>query len=359
MEILSNIFVLVFIAALIAAVVFYRQKRKGKDIGRKLLISAIVAVASFLLVGVTASQSNSNSNIKTASTSSSSSSKKSELSLTITSNQNKATGNDSGKLNYVLKGRVNKDNSTIEIQGDNVTTSDTLVTKKVSKGNFKINVPLSIDDNTDHIKLKVTFKKKGYGHGDVVVTVQNGSNSYKAIKSSISASEKASSESSSIAESNSIASSEAASSSAEAASEAASSSAAAASEAAAASQKAYEKSPASYQTGITYDQLARTPDQYEDQKVAFTGKIVQVIEDTSSTEIRLAVNGNYDNIILVYIPSKVLGSSRVLEDDLISIYGISKGTVSYESTMGGKITVPAMKAKIIDDKGTASDDYGY
>lgn len=348
MEILSNIFVLVFIAALIAVFVFYRQKRKGKDIGRKLLISSIVAVASFLLIGVTASQSNSNSNVKTASsTSSSKSSRKSEMLLRITSNQDKATGSDSTKLNYVLKGKINKNNSTIEIQSDNITTSDNIVTKKVSKGNFKINVPLSIDDNTDHIRLKVTFKKKGYDHGNVVVTVQNGSNSYKAIKSSISASEKASSESSSIAESNSIASSEAASSSAEAASEAA-----------AASKKAYEKSPASYQTGITYDQLARTPDQYEDKKAAFTGKIVQVIEDTSSTEIRLAVNGDYDNIILVYIPSKVLGSSRVLEDDLISIYGISKGTVSYDSTMGGKITVPAMTAKIIDDKGTASDDYG-
>ncbi|MGH2325811.1 hypothetical protein ACQ7EN_04265 [Leuconostoc lactis] len=39
--------------------------------------------------------------------------------------------------------------------------------------------------------------------------------------------------------------------------------------------------------------------------------------------------------------------------------GESIGTVSYDSTMRGKITIPAMDAKIINDQGKASDDYGY
>lgn len=114
----------------------------------------------------------------------------------------------------------------------------------------------------------------------------------------------------------------------------------------------------SYQTGITYDQIARTPNDYKGKKMQFTGKVIQVVENDSETDIRLAVDGNYDNIIMVGFDPDVLNGSRVLEDDLVTVSGESVGTLSYKSTMGGKITVPAIYAKIIDDQGKASDDYG-
>lgn len=98
-----------------------------------------------------------------------------------------------------------------------------------------------------------------------------------------------------------------------------------------------------YETGITYNQLARTPDKYKDKKVKFSGKVIQVIEggDDDSIQIRLAVKGDYDKIIYgEYLKSIV--SSRVLEDDQITIYGTSVGTISYESTMGGVITIPGV-----------------
>lgn len=347
MEVLDNIFIFIFLVSVIATIVLFLQKRKGKDVARKLKISLIAVAISFVVAGVLSSQLNTDSNSTTGQTTHSSN-VHSRLKCTITSNEDVAKGSDVNNLTYKLTGKVNKSNTIIQVQGNSIANNKKLVKKVVKKGYFKINVPITMDDTTSHVKIKITVKHGNNSRIITNATIQNGSDSYKELQSSIASSQKASSESSSIAESNSIASSEAAASST-----------IAASEAAASSQKAYEKSPASYQTGITFDQLARTPDQYEGAKVAFTGKIVQVIEDTNSTEIRLAVNGDYDDIILVYIPSKVLGSSRVLEDDLISIYGISKGTVSYESTMGGKITVPSMKAKIIDDKGTASDDYGY
>lgn len=125
------------------------------------------------------------------------------------------------------------------------------------------------------------------------------------------------------------------------------------------SSEAVDKDPNSYKTGITYDQVARTPDDYEGKKMQFTGKVIQVIEDKSETQIRLAVDGNSDNIILVGFDPDILNGSRVLEDDLVTVSGTSVGTVSYKSTMGGKITIPAMAAKIINDQGKASDDYGY
>ncbi len=125
------------------------------------------------------------------------------------------------------------------------------------------------------------------------------------------------------------------------------------------SSEAVDKDPNSYKTGITYDQVARTPDDYEGKKMQFTGRVIQVIEDKSETQIRLAVDGNSDNIILVGFDPDILNGSRILEDDLVTVSGTSVGTVSYKSTMGGKITIPAMAAKIINDQGKASDDYGY
>lgn len=131
------------------------------------------------------------------------------------------------------------------------------------------------------------------------------------------------------------------------------------SEAAKASSKAAEKDPNSYKTGITYDQLARTPDDYKGKKIQFTGRVLQVMEDSSETQLRLAVDGNSDNVVLVGFDPDVLNGSRVLEDDLVTASGESYGTVSYKSTLSGKITIPALAAKIINDQGKASDDYGY
>ena len=102
-----------------------------------------------------------------------------------------------------------------------------------------------------------------------------------------------------------------------------------------------------YETGITYDNLARTPDDYKGKKVKFYGKVIQVIEDDSEIQIRLAVNDDYDTILLGGYDSSIV-SSRVLEDDEITIYGTSIGLISYDSTMGGKITIPGVYIDKID-----------
>ncbi|MCT4403150.1 hypothetical protein [Leuconostoc suionicum] len=138
-----------------------------------------------------------------------------------------------------------------------------------------------------------------------------------------------------------------------------SSSSVAASYAAASSSKAAEQEPTQYKTGITFDQIARTPDDYEGKKIEFTGKVLQVMEEDDYTEIRLAVDGDYANVILVDVDSNIMNGSRILEDDLVTVSGVSAGTTTYESTSGANITIPAMTAKIINNQGKASDDYGY
>ena len=114
-----------------------------------------------------------------------------------------------------------------------------------------------------------------------------------------------------------------------------------------AAREAEEKAKQGYDTGITYDQLARTPDDYEGEKVKFYGKVIQVLEGDKEIDLRIAIDGDYDMVVLVYYP-KTLLSSRVLEDDYITIYGTSMGIYTYESTMGGHITVPLIKVEKVD-----------
>ena len=102
-----------------------------------------------------------------------------------------------------------------------------------------------------------------------------------------------------------------------------------------------EEEKKGYDTGITYSQLARNPDDYMYKKVKFKGKVIQVMEGDGETQIRLAVNGSYDNIIYGVYESDIV-DSRVLEDDYITIYGNSAGLITYTSTMGGKITIPSV-----------------
>lgn len=116
--------------------------------------------------------------------------------------------------------------------------------------------------------------------------------------------------------------------------------------------KPKEVNPADYNSGITYDNLARTPDDHIGDKIKLSGEIAQVIEGDDSSQYRMAVDQDYDKIVLIEVPKELL-SSRILENDLITIYGESQGTVDYESTMGGTITVPAITVDKFEVTGKA------
>lgn len=104
-------------------------------------------------------------------------------------------------------------------------------------------------------------------------------------------------------------------------------------------QEAEEKM--GYETGINYYDLARQPDMYKDEKVKLWGRIIQVMEDTGSNQLRLTVNDDYEMVVYCeYDPDLI--DYRLLEEDMITIYGTSYGLYSYESVMGGKITLPAI-----------------
>ncbi|WP_461213014.1 hypothetical protein [Lacticaseibacillus sp. GG6-2] len=143
------------------------------------------------------------------------------------------------------------------------------------------------------------------------------------------------------------------------------SSSASVSESIAASQSALQANAASaeaernkYNTNITFDQLARNPDDYNGEFLHLTGKVLQVLEGDEQTDLRVGIDGDYTHVVLVVYDPTIM-SSRILEDDKITFYGMSLGTQTYESTLGAEITVPLVVADKIEDSGPAPDDYGY
>lgn len=100
-------------------------------------------------------------------------------------------------------------------------------------------------------------------------------------------------------------------------------------------------SDSDYKTGITFDNISRNQKDYEGKLVYFTGEVVQLMEGDDENQIRLAVDGDYDKMILIgYDPE--ITTSRILEDDNIEIYGMSVGIFQYESVLGQTISIPAV-----------------
>lgn len=100
-----------------------------------------------------------------------------------------------------------------------------------------------------------------------------------------------------------------------------------------------EKEAIGYETGITYEQLARTPDEYEGEKVKLSGKVVQVMEETNEIYLRLAVDSEYNSIAYIEYSSEIT-DKRILEGDYVTIKGQSMGLYTYKSTAGKLVTIP-------------------
>lgn len=108
-----------------------------------------------------------------------------------------------------------------------------------------------------------------------------------------------------------------------------------------------EEEAKGYETGITYEQLARTPDEFEGKKVKFSGKVLQVIYQDEIAMVRLAVNSDYNQVLYCVFASD-LTSSRILDDDMITVYGNSNGLYSYTSVMNQSIEIPSVLVLKID-----------
>lgn len=101
--------------------------------------------------------------------------------------------------------------------------------------------------------------------------------------------------------------------------------------------------PENYATPAFVD-VARNPDSYKGQKIAFSGKVLQVLEGSKETDLRIATDGGYDDVVFVGFDPSLLGGTHVLEDDNVTVYGTCIGQYSYNSTLGAKISLPGLYA---------------
>ncbi len=106
-------------------------------------------------------------------------------------------------------------------------------------------------------------------------------------------------------------------------------------------------------SSISYDNLARNPDEYIGELVVFTGEIIQAMDAPSAEYLntyRINVTKERyfwtDTLYVSYDASR--SSSRLLEDDIVKLYGKFKGLQTYETIFGASVTIPWVEAKYID-----------
>lgn len=109
---------------------------------------------------------------------------------------------------------------------------------------------------------------------------------------------------------------------------------------------------ASCQT-YTYEQMARNPENFKGTNVKVTGEVIQALYGSEGIDLRVNITkeGDYatyytDTIYVVYYPEE--GEDKILEDDIITIYGTAQGDYTYTSTLGGPITLPLVYGKYIE-----------
>lgn len=108
-------------------------------------------------------------------------------------------------------------------------------------------------------------------------------------------------------------------------------------------EKEYKSWYKEHCSSIDYKKLARNPGKYEGRRVKFSGRVLQVIEGSKSTTLRVATKGRWDNV--VYVTIYGTPKSRILEYDKISLWGEYTGVYTYKTIFGASVTIPSMTAK--------------
>lgn len=108
----------------------------------------------------------------------------------------------------------------------------------------------------------------------------------------------------------------------------------------------------------TYKEIARNPDNYKGKNVVFEGHVIQTMESGNKVVMRVDVTKEanefvsggylYSDTVYVEYTRKSDSESRILEDDIIKMYGTLNGTKTYDSVLKANITIPYLLAEYID-----------
>ncbi len=96
---------------------------------------------------------------------------------------------------------------------------------------------------------------------------------------------------------------------------------------------------------VSYEEIARDIDGLKGEYFAFTGQVIQVSGDTYRMDVTKGEFDIYTDTIMFTYKAE---NARILEDDIITIWGVSKGLITYEAIFGNEVTVPNIKAKYVE-----------
>lgn len=102
---------------------------------------------------------------------------------------------------------------------------------------------------------------------------------------------------------------------------------------------------------ISYEQLSRNPESYKGEYFTFVGEVIQVIEYGISVQIRLNITaeesyGTYYYKDPIYVTLNLHeDGNRILENDIIRIYGQCEGLYTYIAVLGNTISIPKIDAE--------------
>lgn len=100
---------------------------------------------------------------------------------------------------------------------------------------------------------------------------------------------------------------------------------------------------------IDYKQLEKNKNRDVGKVAKFKGQIVQILEDGDYTVIRLSIaqaSWGWDTNAILWV--EYAGTTKFVQDDIITVYGRMMGEHSYESQAGWEVSVPSMLAEIIE-----------
>lgn len=112
-------------------------------------------------------------------------------------------------------------------------------------------------------------------------------------------------------------------------------------------------------TTIDYKSILENPNQYEGKDLTFTGEVIEVNNGINNVKLRVNVtpntdsgNTHYSDTIYVTYEYSNHEERKILDSDIITIYGRSEGIYSYTALTGPERTIrlPLINAMYIDIK---------
>jgi hypothetical protein len=103
---------------------------------------------------------------------------------------------------------------------------------------------------------------------------------------------------------------------------------------------------------LAYQAFAREPQKYTGATVSLRGKVVQAVESYGNMVLRVDVTpGQYDvwkDTVYVEYRRRSDTEPRVLDKDIVAIWGKFEGIKSYTTVMGATVQIPYVTAAILE-----------